>query len=109
MVGRKRESLPEGEERRIEREEERERGKKKREKERDIWPLSFGGTMINGLAFSWGLHPQCSAWASPYKRVFQGEWTPQILLFVPDLAEPRPQRSDFNQAKPAKRKVLFNV
>lgn len=39
-------------------------------------------TMINGLAFSWSVLPQCFLWASPDKRVFEGEWTPQILLFV---------------------------
>lgn len=39
-------------------------------------------TMINGLAFSWSVLPQCFFWASPDKRVFEREWTPQILLFV---------------------------
>lgn len=37
-------------------------------------------TMINGLAFSWSVLPQCFFWASPDKRVFEGEWTLQILL-----------------------------
>lgn len=39
-------------------------------------------TMINGLAFSWSVLPQCFLWASSDKRVFEGEWTLQILLFV---------------------------
>lgn len=64
-------------------------------------------TMINGLAFSWSVFPQRSHWASPDKRVFEGERTPQILLFVPDRAEPRPQCSDFNQVKPAKQGSAF--
>lgn len=38
----------------------------------------------------------------PDKRLFQGERTPQILLFVPDSAQPTPQRSGFNHWKPAK-------
>lgn len=64
-------------------------------------------TMINGLAFSRSLLPQCSLWASSDKRVFERDWTPQILLFVPDLAKPRPHCSDFNQVKPAKRGSAF--
>ena len=64
-------------------------------------------TMINGLAFSWFVLPQCSLWASSDKRVFEGERTPQILLFVPDRAKPRPKCSDFNQVKPAKQGSAF--
>lgn len=64
-------------------------------------------TMINCLAFSWSMLPQSSLWASLDKRVFERERTPQILLFVPDLAKPRPHSSDFNQVKPAKQRSAF--
>lgn len=77
---------------------EKEMGGRKRHLDSFIW-----WTMINGLAFSRSVLPQSSLWASPDKRVFEGERTPQILLFVPDLAKPRPQCFDFNQVKPAKR------
>lgn len=60
---------------------EKEMGRRKRHLGSFIW-----WTMINGLAFSWSVLPQCSLWASLDKRVFEREWTPQILLFVPDRA-----------------------
>lgn len=60
---------------------EKETGGRKRHLGSFIW-----WTMINGLAFSRSVLPQHSLWASPDKRVFQGERTPQILLFVPDEA-----------------------
>lgn len=58
---------------------EKEMGGRKRHLSSFIW-----WTMINGLAFSWSVLPLCSLWAFPDKRVFEGERTPQILLFVPD-------------------------
>lgn len=58
---------------------EKEMGGRKRHLGSFIW-----WTMINGLAFSWSVLPLCSLWAFPDKRVFEGERTPQILLFVPD-------------------------
>lgn len=81
---------------------EKEMGGRKRHLDSFIW-----WTMINGLAFSWSVLPQRSVWASPDKRVFEGERTPKILLFVPDRAQPRPQCSDFNQVKPAKQGSAF--
>lgn len=64
-------------------------------------------TMINGLAFSWSVLPLRSLWASPDKRVFERERTPQILLFVPDSIQPTPQCPVFNQRKPAKQGSAF--
>ncbi len=52
---------------------EKEMGGRKRHLGSFIW-----WTMINGLAFSWSVLPQRSLWASPDKRVFEGERTPQI-------------------------------
>lgn len=61
-----------------------------REKEMGVRKRHLGSficwTMINGLAFSWSVLPLRSLWASLDKRVFEGERTPQILLFVPDRA-----------------------
>lgn len=75
--GKKRERRPKGRDGKRE----KEMGGRKRHLASFIW-----WTMINGLAFSWSLLPQRSLWASPDKRVFEGERTPQILLFVPDRA-----------------------
>lgn len=76
--------------RRVEKKRESQKAEMGREKEMGGRKRHLGSfiwwSMINGLAFSWSMLPQCSLSASSDKRVFEGEWTPQILLFVPDWA-----------------------
>lgn len=53
--------------------------------------------------------PALSLGLPSHKRLFQGERTPQILLFVPDSAQPTPQRSSFNHGEAGKARVRFNA
>lgn len=53
--------------------------------------------------------PALSLGLPPHKRLFQGERTPQILLFVPDSAQPTPQRCSFNHGEAGKARVRFNA
>lgn len=82
----------------MERWEKRKMGGRKEHLSPFIWE-----TMINGLAFSWSVLPQCFLWASSDKRVFEGKWTLQILLFVWDGVETTTQCFNFNQGKPSER------